>query len=468
MPAPKLTRYAYWGFEALLLLGALFATIWFATPSEWHPWALVVVVLVIGLLSETLTIVTRDGTLNPSLVAFVIAMSLLGPGPAMACGVAVAVVGSLRRRLSFAFWLGNLAGYAVPAFAGAWMVRAFSDGLHGTHALAASQSVVFALIVFGAFVFFTSLNFLLIGLDLLVEEGRSLGRQARELLPLISAELATGAVATIAAVAYRGIGLPVLFAAIGVLLIFRHLMVALLRSEDRADQLEARSRQLVGLQLGVLRTLVRALGMRDKTTGRHAAAVARYARALAMDLGCDEDESDMIHAAGLLHEIGKFTWPDRVLHAEVISEEDLQYVKSHPQEGSVLVGALDGYGSVADAILYHRERMDGTGYPAGLIGQEIPLASRILAICSTYDTITAGDSYRPAMPPAEALEELRHGARNGQFDGELVESFVALVEREGGTFAQDADFETELEFERRVRRAAEPRGADAATRSSSV
>jgi HD-GYP domain-containing protein (c-di-GMP phosphodiesterase class II) len=134
----------------------------------------------------------------------------------------------------------------------------------------------------------------------------------------------------------------------------------------------------------------------------------------------------------------------------------------------VLVGALDGYGSVADAILYHRERMDGTGYPAGLIGQEIPLASRILAICSTYDTITAGDSYRPAMPPAEALEELRHGARNGQFDGELVESFVALVEREGGTFAQDADFETELEFERRVRRAAEPRGADAATRSSSV
>ena len=365
MPAPKSIRFSYWGFEVFLLLGALTVSVLTATPAEWQPVALVAVVLVLGLLSETLTIETRDGTLNPSLVAFVLAMSLLGPGPAMATGVTVAVVGSVRRRLNLAFWLGNLVGYAVPAFAGAWMIRAFGDGFHGTHALKASESVVFALIVFGSFLLFTALNFLLIGLDLLVEEDRSLGRQARELLPLISAELATGAIATIAAVAYRGIGLPVVFAAIGVLLIFRHLMVALLRSEDRADQLEARSRQLVGLQLGVLRTLVRALGMRDKTTGRHAAAVARYARALAMELGCDEDESDMVHAAGLLHEIGKFTWPDRVLNAEVIAEEDMDLVKSHPQEGAVLVGALDGYGTVADAILYHHERMDGSGYPGG-------------------------------------------------------------------------------------------------------
>jgi HD-GYP domain-containing protein (c-di-GMP phosphodiesterase class II) len=464
MPVLK-PRYLYWGGEVLLLLGALFASAWLATASEWQPVALVALVLVIGLLSETLTIVTSDGTLNPSLVAFVLAMALLGPGPAMACGVAVAVIGSVRRRLSLAYWLGNLTGYAVPAFAGAWMVRALDGGVHAVHSQPPAQSVIFALIVFGAFILFTALNFVLIGLDLLVEEGRSFQRQVREFLPLISAELATGAIATIAVIAYRGVGLPVLLAAIGVLLIFRHLMVALLRSEDRAEQLEARSRQLVGLQLGVLRTLVRALGMRDKTTGRHAAAVARYARDLAIEVGCDEEEQDMIHAAGLLHEIGKFTWPDRVLHADVIPEEDLALVRNHPQEGAVLVGALDGYGPVADAILYHRERMDGGGYPAGLIGKEIPLGSRILAICSTYDAITADDSYRSPMSPQEAMEELRHGAGNGQFDAELVERFIALLEREGATFAQDADFETELEFERRVRQAAEPRPAGPATRS---
>jgi HD-GYP domain-containing protein (c-di-GMP phosphodiesterase class II) len=375
----------------------------------------------------------------------------------MACGVGVAITASLRRRVRLAFWLGNLTAYAAPAFAGGWMVRALTSAVHNQPA---AQSVIFGLIVFGAFLLFVGLNFALISLDFLIEEGRSIPRQVREFLPLFSAELAAGAIATIFAVAYVSVGLPVLFAAIGVLLIFRRLMVALLRSEDRAEQLEARSRQLVGLQLGVLRTLVRALGMRDKTTGRHAAAVARYAKALAVELGCSEEELDTIHAAGLLHEIGKFTWPDRVLHADVVQEEDLALVKNHPQEGAILVGALDGYGPVADAILYHRERVDGSGYPAGLIGKEIPLGSRILAICSTYDTITANDTYRSPMTPEEAMEELRHGARNGQFDAELVESFIALLGREGSTFAQDADFETELEFERRVRQAAEPRSAD--------
>ena len=85
-----------------------------------------------------------------------------------------------------------------------------------------------------------------------------------------------------------------------------------------------------------------------------------------------------------------------MLHAESVADEDMAIVRNHPQEGAILVGALDGYGPVADAILYHHERVDGRGYPAGLIGKEIPLASRILAICSIYDTMTA----RERLPDA--------------------------------------------------------------------
>ncbi len=461
MPASKLTRYIYWGAEVLLLAGALFATTRFSRAEEWQPVALVALVLVLAFLSETLTVATSDGMLNPSLVAFVLAMGLLGPAPAMACGIVAGVVGSARRRLRVAFWLGNLTAYVVPAFAGGLMVRALATDIHGVHSQQLAQSVVFGLIVFGAFLLFTALNFVLIGLDLLVEEGRSLARQAREFLPLVSAELATGAIATISAIVYKSVGLPVLFAAIGVLLIFRQLTVALLRSEDRAEQIEARSRQLVGLQLGVLRTLVRALGMRDKTSGRHSASVARYAKAVAIDLGCSEEEQDTVHAAGLLHEIGKFTWPDRILHAEVIEGPDLAIVKNHPQEGAILVGALDGYGEVADAILYQHERIDGRGYPAGLIGNEIPLASRILAVCSTYDTMTARQTFNSPMSPEDAMAELRHAAGHGQLDAELVETFIALLEREGPSFVEDADFEVELDFERRVRQAAEPAQAGA-------
>jgi putative nucleotidyltransferase with HDIG domain len=250
----------------------------------------------------------------------------------------------------------------------------------------------------------------------------------------------------------------VLLAAVVLLLIFRHLTVALLRSEDRAEQLEARTVHLLSLQFGVLRTMVRALGMRDATTARHSAAVARYARELAREIGCSQDEQETVHTAGLLHDIGKFTWPDSVLHADVVRPEDEDIVRRHPRDGAELVGALDGYGAVAEAILYHHERVDGAGYPAGLIGKEIPVTSRVLAICCIYDTMTKRASYRPAMSQHEAMAELRSAAQKGQLDGELVESFIALLEREGPPFAEgeDADFESELAFEQRVRKMAQP------------
>jgi HD-GYP domain-containing protein (c-di-GMP phosphodiesterase class II) len=462
MPAPKLTRRLFWvATQVLLLAGTVGIAVWLSPSKEWHPPLLLVFLLVFALLGERFNVETRAGGLSASTIVIVLAMGLLGPGPAAACAAVAMVPTSAPRHLSPGQWLNNLTAHPVPAFAGGLVVRALTSDFYDTSIHHMAQSVVFGLIVFSAFIVFTVLNLMLNGLDLLIVKGQSLQRQMSDYFPLLPAELAAGALATILVVMYASVGPPALVAAIVLLLIFRHLMVALLRSEDRAEQLQARSRQLVGLQLGVLRTLVRALGMRDKTSGRHAAAVARYAKALAVELGCSEQELDTVHSAGLLHEIGKFTWPDRVLHAEVIQNEDLALVKNHPQEGAILVGALDGYGPVADAILYHRERVDGGGYPAGLIGKEIPLGSRIIAICSTYDTITAPDGYRSPMTPEEAMDELRHGARNGQFDSELVETFIAVLEREGPAFAQDADFETELEFERRVREMAEPRSSDA-------
>ena len=86
---------------------------------------------------------------------------------------------------------------------------------------------------------------------------------------------------------------------------------------------------------------------------------------------------------------GKFALPDSILHAEILSDQDWAVIRRHPQDGATLVGRLDGYGPVADAILYHHEHVDGSGYPAGLIGNEIPLPSRIIAVCSPYDTLTA-------------------------------------------------------------------------------
>ena len=135
-------------------------------------------------------------------------------------------------------------------------------------------------------------------------------------------------------------------------------------------------------------------------------------------------------------------------------------IRRHPQDGATLVGRLDGYGPVADAILYHHEHVDGSGYPAGLIGNEIPLASRILAICSTYDTMTARDSYRSPMTPQDAMAELRRVAGR-QLDARARRDASSRCSsaraRSRSRDGDDADFEAELAFERRARQMAQPK-----------
>jgi putative nucleotidyltransferase with HDIG domain len=450
-----------WTVELLLLAGVIAAAVLFSRAEEWQPLKLVVLLLAITLTGQWLSVSARSVQLSASAVSLVLAMCLLGPAPAAAFGVAEMVITSALRKLSPVQWLNNLSTFALIPYAGGWTVRAIVGDVHDPRIAHVTHSVSFGLVVFGVFSATTALTYLLFTANIRVEEGPRPARHTRDLLwSLLPGEIATGALAAILAVAYTTSGLAVLVSSVVVLLIFQRLTVALLRSEDRADQLEARSIQLASLQFGVLATLMDALALRDPTSAQHATAVARYAKALAAEAGCDEAEQEVIHTAGLLHDIGKFTWPDRVLHPEQLTDQDMQVIHRHPQDGATLVGKLDGYGPVADAILYHHERLDGGGYPAGLIGNEIPLTSRIVAICSTYDAMTAAHSARPSMAPHEAMEELRRiGGR--QLDGELVEHFITLLTREGETFGRRAgdSFETELAFERRVRTMAQPPGS---------
>ena len=412
MRAPKFTIQLYWACESLLLAGVIGTAAYISRPDEWRPLALVGLLLGLSIVGEWFTIETPRGEeLSASFVALILAMSLLGPAPAVALGVTAILFNSLRRRVSPAVSLNNLTIFAFVLLAGGLIVRVLAGNVHDPRNHEMIQGVTFGLIVFAAFIVATALNFFLLALNARITAGRSMVADIRErLLPVLPGELATGVLATLLAVAYTNFGLPMLLSAIVVLLIFQYLTIALLRSEDRADQLQARSVQLASLQFGVLAMLMDALALRDHSAGRHAAAVARYARMLAREVGCDEAEQDLIHTAGLLHDIGKFTWSDRILHPEALNDQDMAVMHRHPQDGATLVGKLDGYRPVADAILYHHERIDGGGYPAGLIGSEIPLASRIIAICSTYDAMTGQDSYRTPIPPQDAIAELRQVA----------------------------------------------------------
>jgi putative nucleotidyltransferase with HDIG domain len=450
--------YIYYALECVLLLTGLGVTVISSDAAQWRPLTLVVLLGVFTVLGQRMVITVRNHQMSASFMPLVLTMTLLGPPAGVAFGLVAMIITSTHRRLSAALWLNNLATYVIVPLVGGLTTRLLIGDVND---LGNTQitSVTFGVKVFVIFMLSNALAFALIAINSRILNKRSLRRQVRSLfVPMLPGLGAVGALTAILATAYTNLGYPVLLGLVMVIVIFQKLTVALVRSEERADQLEARSVHLASLQLGVLTTLVETLALRDPTTARHAAAVARYARELAREVGCDESDQDLVHTAGLLHDIGKFALPDRILKAEILSDDDWAVIRRHPQEGATLVGRLDGYGPVADSILYHHENVDGSGYPAGLIGNEIPLNSRILRICSAYDTMTARDSYRAPMTPQDAITELRK-CSGRHFDTELVNRFIEMLEHDGPvTSAQGdhANFEAELAFERRARAIAQP------------
>ena len=209
----------------------------------------------------------------------------------------------------------------------------------------------------------------------------------------------------------------------------------------------------------MLTSFLRGLDLRDRMTARHSAAVARYSREMAQAAGLSEREQELVHTAALLHDIGKFVWPDTILKGDrKLTDEEFIIVKQHPETGARIVSEIEGYGPVGEIILAHHERMDGRGYPNGLIGEEVPVLSRIISVADTYDVMTARDSYRQPVSSFEAIQELRRVAGT-QLDARLVGIFVELLSGKDMAYrhGEDADFDAELHWESRVRDYAEPR-----------
>jgi putative nucleotidyltransferase with HDIG domain len=269
--------------------------------------------------------------------------------------------------------------------------------------------------------------------------------------PVLPSELVSAVFAIGLVKFYDSVGLVALVFFALLLGTFQYILRELLLSQQRSDQ-------LASFQVGMLSTLVHTLDLRDRMTARHSAAVARYSREIARAAGCSEEELELIHTAGLLHDLGKFVFPDSILKGEgKLSDEEWEIVKRHPEEGARLVSQIDGYGPVAEIILAHHERIDGTGYPNGINGDNIPKLARMISVADTYDVMTARDSYREPVSTEAALAELRRVAGT-QLDAEFVELFADILGAPDVAFhhGEDADFDRELQIERRVRAYASP------------
>jgi putative nucleotidyltransferase with HDIG domain len=217
-----------------------------------------------------------------------------------------------------------------------------------------------------------------------------------------------------------------------------------------------RSRQYASLSWGVLSGLLRTLDIRDPRAARHAAAVAAFARDIARESGLSAEQQELAHTAGLLHDIGNFALSDRVAErGRVLTDEDWDAIRRHPELGADMLRDLGLYGPVAEIVRAHHERIDGRGYPDRLKGEAIPELAKIIAVAEVYDTLTAHDTYRTPVSSFEALTELRRVA-GSQLDAHYVETLAKVLAGSDVTYrhADAADFGRELDLERRLNEAA--------------
>lgn len=194
-----------------------------------------------------------------------------------------------------------------------------------------------------------------------------------------------------------------------------------------------RSDELMAEQIKIaykdsLLAFANAIELRDKTTYKHVRRIDAYAQAMANELGWDETRREALEYGAILHDIGKLEVNLGILSKkEELTPEEWEEMRKHPEFGVKMIETIDYLVPVVPMILHHHERWDGSGYPYGLSGEEIPEEARLLAVIDSFDAMTTDRPYRSAMPPEIALEEIKQRA-GVQFDHKMVEIFQLIWE----------------------------------------
>jgi diguanylate cyclase (GGDEF)-like protein len=180
------------------------------------------------------------------------------------------------------------------------------------------------------------------------------------------------------------------------------------------------------VDVAALVSLAESLDVRDAGNTVHSHRVARFAELIARELGLAPDSVERLRLAGLVHDVGRVGVPDDLIgKAGPLSDEEWGWVRAHPSTGARLLESTD-FADVQRWVRSHHERPDGTGYPDGLRGEEVPLEARIIAVADAYEAMTSERPYRAALSAEEAARELRAGAGR-QFDEEVVEALLRVV-----------------------------------------
>ena len=176
----------------------------------------------------------------------------------------------------------------------------------------------------------------------------------------------------------------------------------------------------------VVAALTAAIDAKDPYTSGHSERVSLLAAAMARALKLDEPTIETFRLAGLVHDVGKIGIPEAVLTKQgKLSPGEITLMQRHPEVGHKILKDIPLLSGALPGVLHHHERFDGLGYPHGLVGENIPLIARVLALCDTFDAMTSTRSYRPACPREKVFEEIRT-CSGTQFDPAIAQTFLTL------------------------------------------
>jgi putative nucleotidyltransferase with HDIG domain len=427
---------------AALLVAAL---IWFAALVDLtkvgDPLTLFLIALAIA--AEVLSVrFERRLNISGTDTCYLVALALIGTGSAIVVAGAALLASYVVERYRTRALLINLAGVFVPILIAGTVFEAIS-------APHASGDDAFLPGIAIASILALGLNLAIVLPLMALLDGVRVRSLAPALRTMAGALMFQAAFVVASAGIYARFGTEAGIVAVVLVLSYAYMTRLVLVSRER-------TRQYANLSWGSLSGLIRTLDVRDSRAARHCAAVARFSRDIAKAEGLGERDQELAHTAGLLHDIGKFALSDRVMDGSTdLTDEDWQGIRRHPSIGAELLKDIGVYGPVAEIVGAHHERMDGRGYPRRLPGEEIPAIARIVAVAEVYDTLTAPDTYRTPMNSFEALNELRRVAGT-QLDGHFVEVLAEVLAGQGTAYrhADEADFDAELDIQRRMNEAA--------------
>lgn len=400
-------------YIGLVALGALWCL--HALPSTRTPWWAVVLLAALYAGGERLS-----GSFYPVLLA---AAFLLSPSAAALVAVPGALIAPAGGRPQPLRRLWRAAQLVVAVWPAAWVYRTLGEreavvAADFPHVLVHAGAAVLTFCVV-----LTALD----GGILALAERRPVRRAWRGLFPRSLAPIAVhGLAGLMMAVLWRSPYGPV-----SALLVLLPMCVSWWASAQYHRERSAHQ--------ATIRALVQAVDIKDGYTRGHSERVGRATMMIARELGLADERVEVLRFAGILHDVGKLGVPTRLLRKNgPLTPEERRVIELHPEYGHEMVRGISFLGEARAAVLHHHERLDGTGYPYGLSGSQIPESARVVAVADAFDAMTSTRSYSRARPVPVALRELEKCA-GSQFDPRMVTALVRAVDQHGWHPAVTAD-----------------------------